>query len=496
MTANVLTVVLSFLLGVVSLFPARRTLGPWLTHLAALPVGMIGWSMVAALTTVLHTPPGAASVVVGLALYVGVVFGTCMMLRGRAQYKVGWRSYLIAGLVFATSVAFFAALGRTIVSFDSYAHYEISGWYLFDTGQLSWTIMNARGPLVPALHMANRLFGSDWLSLLYPLVSLDTLALLVFALWEHAFARLSRTVRIAATALVTAMVAVSPAWVFHTWHVHSNMVSCMYLTLAVVGILAGAGIFRRSSEDTVPSSAGILAGLATVGLVLARPDGPAYAFLGLALLAVCHILGRVDRRMVRDVYASLLPLLLIIFGAAIWRIGLWPGPKLSGRTAIAMLAALAVFGVVTLLVPRVEPLAAFVDRVGVFRLAAIVNVVAIVAVALKMRSQFVLTVRNMGVDLLLKGGWGLTWWALVLCLVLSVVFWVRGEGVQERQLLLYVALQFLGIALVVFGVMAPGITKYMDSFNRLALHIVPVAVWYLAAWAGSLAVPAIESVDP
>ena len=46
---------------------------------------------------------------------------------------------------------------------------------------------------------------------------------------------------------------------------------------------------------------------------------------------------------------------------------------------------------------------------------------------------------------------------------------------------LFAIAQFFAIALVVFGVAHPGRLATADSFNRVAFHMVPVAMWYIGA---------------
>ena len=41
--------------------------------------------------------------------------------------------------------------------------------------------------------------------------------------------------------------------------------------------------------------------------------------------------------------------------------------------------------------------------------------------------------------------------------------------------------QFFAIALVVHGLAHPGRLSSADSFNRVAFHIVPIALWYAAS---------------
>ena len=41
--------------------------------------------------------------------------------------------------------------------------------------------------------------------------------------------------------------------------------------------------------------------------------------------------------------------------------------------------------------------------------------------------------------------------------------------------------QFFAIALVVHGVAHPGRIASADSFNRVAFHMVPIALWYIGS---------------
>ena len=160
MIGNFAIAVGSLLIGWACLFPARRALGAALTHLAALPVGVIGWSMVAALCTIARVPPYPGWVAAGLALYIGVVAGISAIFGRSGNATVTWRSYASFGAAYALLTGAFVLGRATMLSFDSYAHYELSAWYLFNTGNLSAVIMGMRGPLIPALHMGNRVWAA------------------------------------------------------------------------------------------------------------------------------------------------------------------------------------------------------------------------------------------------------------------------------------------------------------------------------------------------
>jgi len=491
---NLIVACLSLAVGWGALFPLRRSLGPGLYHLSALPVGTIGWSVVAALTTVAEVRPSPMWVAFGLTVYVVMAAAVARLFAGTVgSAPVSWRSFALVGAGFVSLSGLLAWAGLTLVGADSYSHYELSGWFLADTGRLSPIIMGSRNTLLPAMHMANRIFGADWLYVPYPLFSANTLAITAWVLWRHAFVSLPGRTRLAATAVVAGTLAIVPPWFYHTWLVHSNMASAMFTTLALTAVLAAAGVVDRraqsaSEKEVVGSRSaalGVVAGFALAGLALARPDGLAYVFQGLIVAAVCHLSGALSRRAIVAAYAALSAPLLVVYGAAFLRIGVWSGDKLQGSWAVALLGAILVFGVLTVLAGTIEPILEWLRRVGGMRLAIAVNVLAIVAVAATDRGQFLFALRNMVANLALMGTWGLTWWVVLLGVVLSLVVRVRDVEEPGRQLLLFAVFQFFAIALVLHASVHPGHISPSDSFNRVALHIVPTAFWYLASYAGS-----------
>jgi len=500
-TANLALALGCVFVGWISLAPARQALGPMLYHLATLPVGVIGWSFVAVLTSVLGVKPTFVWSLLGLALYTATVAGLCYLFCRRdtgdaaeaSRTRVGgalsgWRGYAVFGGAYALIVVALAVSGLTIAGFDGYAHYELSGWYLHDTGALSVPIMGSRNILVPALHMGTRVFGGDWTYVVYPLFSINALALLGWAMWSVAFAGLPAARRGLLTALFVLCVAVVPAWVLHTWYVHSNMVSALYVTLSVVALFVAAGAFdRRSRSSATPAAASLVAGLAVAGLTLARPDGLAYAFHGLLLAAVLHFTGMIGRRAVGALYSGLLVPLVVVYGAAFLRLGLWGKEgKLLGTWAAALLVAIALFGVVTALLPRIRVLRTHLGPTDVMKIVVLASLATIVPVAASMPAQFALAARNMVANLLLKGGWGQTWAVLVCLIVATLFFPLRDDEGPWSHLLLFAVVEFMAIAAAVHGVTHPGEISTTDSFNRIALHIVPVAFLYIASYLGRL----------
>ncbi|MBE0477412.1 MAG: hypothetical protein IBX62_09975 [Coriobacteriia bacterium] len=486
MIGNVALVGISLVTGWAALYPARRGLGPVLYHLAALPVGAVGWTLAASLWSFAGSPPSAGTTLLGLTVWATFVAAAARGLGADGTAEVSWRGYAGFGGALAALAGGLAASRLTQVGFDSYSHYELSGWYLFDTGHISDVIISSRSVLIPALHAADRLMGSDWTYVVYPVFSAHVLAILGWALWAGAFAALEPVRRAAATGFVCLSVALIPAWVFHTWFVHSNMVSAMYLTLSVAAVLAAAGAFSAGSRHALsPAAAGLVAGAAAAGLVHARPDGLAYAFVPLALLAVCHVAGLIPRNGVLAAYAGLLVPLAAAYGAAFHRLGLWDG-KLQGRTALALLAATVVFGAATLAVPMSRIPRWVLSDGNMLKVAALLNVVLVGWLFRQRYGPVFNAVKNMIANLFFSGGWGVTWFALVLALIVSLLFPFQGPSARWNRLLLYAVFQFFMIAVFVHGTSHTGRVSTNDSFNRVALHVVPLAFWYFASYAGGL----------
>ena len=266
------------------------------------------------------------------------------------------------------------------------------------------------------------------------------------------------------------------------------MVSALYTLLSVAGVLAAAGAFGETSDGVpTPEAAGVVVGLSLAGLAFARPDGIAYCFVGLSLLTLCHIQGRIDSRAVVAVYAPMLLVLAMVNGAAFAVVGNWGGSKLTGDVTLVLLAGVGLFGALTLVVGHLDAVRSTLQRIGVVRIAVAANVVVVGMVALLKRHALRVTVTTMLRNLLLfHSGWDFTWWFIIIALGISVVFWFSSEGANWRQLLLFAAFEFFAIAIVVCATTHPGRLGIMDSLNRVVLQIVPVIVCYIAGCVGAI----------
>lgn len=486
MISNFLLVTLSMLVGWVTLFPIRHRLGAPLYHLAAYPVGVLAWTAVFSVTTVAAVRPTLPWVGVGLALFVGLVYAISWPARDWRLRPADWVGYVSFGAGFFVLAAAFAWLRASIGGFDSYTHYDISGIYLFDTGAMSGVLVGSRNLLVPAIHAVTRVLGGDWTYVAYPMFSANALALLAWACWAQAFRSLSMRVRVFGTALTVVALAFVPNWYFHSFFVHSNMVSAFYLMLAVVALARAAGAFGAVDEqDSV--AALVVSGLAFAGLGLARPDGLAYTFLGLLGFAVCLAMGRYGRRAALLGGIALFTPQALVYSAAFVRVGIWGAEgKLRGSWALALLVLTVVAIGITQLAPVVRRLPLLASPDMVLRFVVLGNVLAISLLAYQQDKRFTETAANMIQNLMSAGGWGFMWYALLLAIAVSALFPVRWSGEDWSWTLLYLIAQFFFIAFVLHGMVHVGRVAKMDSFNRVAIHVVPIMFWYAAAYVGAL----------
>ena len=195
MIGNALVVVVSFLVGWVALWPARRALGAWHYHLAALPVGIVGWTMAAGVAGLLGRGMSWPIVTASAAVYAGVVFWALVAWVGVGKDDgpplAAW-TYLGAGAFVIVGTAVATLLKITIINYDSWAHYQLAAIYLSDHG-----LPDPAGARRDRTSHSRRdrgcaAFGADWMYALYPLMAANVLLFAVVSTYELAAPRVGR----------------------------------------------------------------------------------------------------------------------------------------------------------------------------------------------------------------------------------------------------------------------------------------------------------------
>ncbi|MBE0417907.1 MAG: hypothetical protein IBX63_09100 [Coriobacteriia bacterium] len=487
---EVLVVLASILAGWMALWPSRANLGPTAYHLAAFPVGLLAWVFVAGASILSGWPYLPGEAIVGGGAFVS---GLRALQRRSRQDSATERSggvtaasFAAAGAAYAGVTAALAATRLTVFTPDSVSDYWPMALLLEREAEFSAFMISSRGFLQVSVGAAKAAVGGEWLFVLYPLLGAALLVTLAWTIWTTAPATLGRTGRMLLTGLPTVFLLTDPSFLFYSLYVHSHAPSALYLLLSLVGL-------RLAADPATGQAAGgargwlAVSGLATAGLALTRPDGLAYAFLPIAG-ALSLLLDR--RRGAHDSAAYFGPLLFVVIGAhvaAYAQLGVWEAQKLDGRLTAAILLVMAASAALPWLARTTglgERLRLESGRVLLAEIAAAAALVALVAVM--SWENVSLSVMNLTVNLFDMGGYGPLWYLLAAAVLATVL---TGHALRPatwgRSLFLSIVLFFL-MAVLVHGTSHVGRVGWGDSANRVAFHIVPVIVWYVAEVAGSM----------
>ena len=480
---------IAVVIGWVLLWPMRHRLGAVDYHTAALPVGLLVFGSASGVAT-LASRPLDGWIVAASAAILGVVTWGSSALSSRRQTPgaVSETPQHVGVSGFVAMLASISVVGRlaaatalTVATNDAFVEFWPMSIALSRGDGLWLEAMSERGAVIPGAGAVHIMLGADWVYALYPLMAMSTLAILGFEI-ARGSNLLPRRARLGVWAVAAAAVAylgTESSFVFHSIFVHANLVSGLFLLLAVVAL---ARCRERIDGGESPTAHLVLAGLAAAGLALARPDGLAYALV--PVIGLTAILTRAQLRHadVAAFYAALLVPVAAVYGAVFERYGMWRATKLSGTVAFAMVSVLVVSAVAPYLVAAVDRRVGGRvrgDRVFAVAFTAMGLVLALVA-ALKTESV-VMSLTNSWINLFGGGGgYGATWWWLAGLTIVSIF---TGDAIKHdgtARFVLGALMSFLVMAIVIHGVSHPGRVNALDSFTRLAFQALPLAVFYVA----------------
>lgn len=482
MWSGVVLVLVSLVLGWVALWPARRQLGALAYHAVAFPTGLVAWTTMTAVMTLLHRAYDWLGVSLGLLTFVVLLL---WIQGGRRQSPVIrpapalWTYVGAAGLLFAFATVV-AQTGLTMAAWDSIVHYEMPSFWLNDSGRLNRTVMASWAPMLPSVHSANRFLGGDWTYVVYPVLAAHVL--LLFAMVCHRFAlrALPPRPRLAMTLAATAALAILPPFALHTLYVHSHMVTALYLLLALAGL-------RHTLEEQGPARSAwlVVAGVGTAGLGLTRSDGLAYLFVPVAVAGVLLCSERWSKRETLRYVLTSMVFVALPYVTALDHYGLWRSRKLAGDQAAGMLLLMLGAGVLLVVLTRLPSLTERLTRRRVVWLLALINFTIFTVAFVNDMSRFREAVTNMVGNLLYAGGYGPLWWCLFGGIAVTVAFAEIRRASDFSFILALTLLQFFATALAVHSMSHPGRLHPADSFNRVAFHTLPLFLWYLTSFAGT-----------
>lgn len=485
MSAAVFTLA-TLLCGWAALAPIRKRLGTLGFHIAAYPIGLMGWCVVALVGGLTGGPWSPVDVALGLIGASAIIAGLARLSQSsftggnpvpRWTY-LGWGGVLIA-LAWAISVS-----GITQSSYDAVFHYASWGVWLADGGGLTEWIVGAYGPLIPAVSAGGRVLGAGWVATPWPLLSLHVLALVYTAVRSGLLSTLHEMRASFVAIAACGLLASTTHFAGQVLYPHSHMVSATYLLLSVFAVWRALGSDAVEADSDRPSWL-LLAGLATAGLAFSRVDGLAYAAVPLAVAGVLRLRrGLPGAALLPAVLGAGLPL-AAYYGLAFALLGGWDSDKLSGRAAAYVLIALALLVALVALAERL-PLIGHSISTGPTRWVLAASLVAISAVGIARWDSFSDSAVTMYRNLTEKGGYGVLWFVAAAMMLLSLLTWRRWRtGPWPGGLALAIAV-FFATAIVVHGSGHPGRLGPADSFTRVAFHVLPLVFWYWGLFAGSV----------
>jgi hypothetical protein len=495
---NLALVFASLLLGWIALFPVRRELGPLGYHVSAVPVGLLVWPVVGGFTTLarLHFQ---LAVVVPAAFVAVFVSAAALSFVARAYgdreapgaREVGVASFVVAFAAIAAFSAGASLLGLTRGNYDSIYHYHALGVWLFDVGAFTNTAAGAYGFGIPAMHAVTLLFGGGWTYVIYSLLAAILGVLAVWALWDFLPPTIARRWRLTISAITALLLVTTPAYVYNSYFVHSQMITALYLTLGVTAALRAFGFAKNTATLRAEPNLGwlVVAGFSCAGITFARVDGFAYQMVVWLLVVALAMRGRTQGLRLLPFFSAAWLLEFGTYAMVTARIRMWKSSdKLSGHMAFTLLLALLLFVVfVVFVIPRLSRLRQWLSRPRVFvLLVGVAGLLAIAALAALKTSSFKAAVGNEFVNLTRAGNWGFVWYFVAGALLLSLLVSRARKASPAAIYLLFSLYIFALVALAVHGASHSGRVGEGDTFNRIVFHALPLAFVYIGLFAGGL----------
>jgi len=487
--AGVALTLVSLLVGWLALAPARRRIGTLGYHLAAIPVGLLGWVVCSAAAMALGVGFGWLLVIVGLAAWVALVAGCTLWVTrsfGEPHFaKVPWWSYIVVLGVLATFSWAVATAGITAYSADGWSQYVPDGMVMSEIGKTSGRALGHRMVLLTAVHAGYFALGGEFPYVIHPVMGLVTAGLLFAGVWWAA-ARSSRLVRGALAAIVTTLLVSNAVYLFMSLYIHSHMITAMYILAAIVATGRAVGWLgrERAGSSTEPTWL-VIAGLATAAVVLARPDGAAYSLIPFAVAAAVLVRVRAQAAEVDAYFAPLVGTSALVTAGAMAQTGVWESDKLPGIVLLAFIGAQAMVWIALRWLSGRDTnwLARGTNAV---RAIVALDVPVLLVVWRRAGEQGVAAVQNMTANLLSQGGYRFVWPYAAGVLGMSVALRPRTTRNPYTAYVLFAIVQFFAVALAVHALTHPGRLGWGDSFNRVAFHILPVVYLYAGLYVSEL----------
>lgn len=484
-TAELGPVFVAMLMGWSALWPLRSRLGMLGYHLSALPIGLLGWSMAGAFSTLVGRPFDAVATLVGAIILVAGCWAIAFVTGEREgdETPIPWKSYVAAAAVLGVLGLVLTVARFTVSNNDSLMSYWPHGVALQRTGMFTAGIMATRSVLIPSVTAAHVLFGSKWAFTIYTLLAANTALWIAALLLKGPLARTDRTVKLIAVGGALAFLILEPSFIFHSFFVHSHMFSALYLLMSLGCLWLAIPPAEGDEPQSYNNAFLIVAGLSAAGLTLSRPDGLAYVFVPVAVAIAALATPYLRSRNTVAFFAPLLFVVYTAYASVYLTAGVWAADKLDGVTAMGILGVLAASAFAPWILLKLDSLLPFRFDGERFLATLVLASAALLGTIYALRwEKASLALANASRNLFGgDGGYGYLWYSLVALLLISVL---TGDALRRgswtRSPFLSVLLFFI-LAGLVHGTSHPGRIGVGDSFNRVAFHAVPLMVFYVGA---------------
>lgn len=496
MPPGVVLTAVSLAVGWAALAPVRNRLGTVGYHLAALPVGLLGWGIVASVSMAVESGWGIWWPVALLAWAATVAVATRWFTREMTadeEAPIPWWSFpvvLFSLIAFAWAIAY---VGITAYSVDGWSQYVPDGLTLHDIGRTSGRFLGHRMILLPAVHAAYCAVGGEFPHVIHPVMGLLTAALVWAGTW-WATSGLGKVLRALVATSVVLLMTASAAFLFQALYIHSHMITAMYLLLALLSLGRATGWTQESprtstrvpTEETGLNPAWLaIAGLATSAITLARPDGAAYSVIPVAVAAAVMLRQHATVREVDAFFGPSIATTLLVSAGAFVQAGIWESDKLAGAVFLAFLGAQAIAWLIMRFLTG-NPPTWLTTGTNPLRLVIGIDILALSVIWRRAGEKAVTAVQNMSTNLLSQGGYRFIWPYAAAVLTLSLALRPRSTRHPYTGYLLFAILQFFAIALAVHSLTHPGRLGWGDSFNRVSFHVLPVVYLYAGMYLGEV----------
>ena len=491
MREELLLAITTLIVGWIALAPIARHLGALGYHLCAMPFGLLAWVGPACVAIATHTRFGLITTLAGFGLFIAMVWtGAVPASRHdvvRAPRIPIWTFPLVAAVLLGFT-AVMTRWGISAFSLDGWGQYEFLSYPLADKGVAAIRLLAERMILLPSIHAGFHMFGGEFTYILYPILSL-TLASIVGAATWWACRRLRTGVRLAVTVGVVLTMVGHVSYLFFSLYMHSHSVTALYIVLALVAVERATVDVRRSADGLSAEVSRcwlLVSGMAMLGLLLSRPDGPPYVLVPL-LTAIAFLMWLgVSPRTYDLLFGPMILGLLVYTGATvIAQGGLWETYKITAGMLLWFAAAFTAFwGFLRFL--SVHTLRWLRSAHNALRLIIAAEGLVLAALFIASPEKMQRMLINNVTNLVSTGGWRSLWMILVAYAVLALA--LRPESGRERfrTYVGFAIVQFFVVALVVHGTSHVGRIGWGDSFNRVAFHIVPLIYVYIGYYAAEL----------